>query len=49
MQNSKTPGNFELVAVQGHPRSYATSCDNFVVILVVSRTIFEISMHKARK
>ena len=54
----KIPREFELIAVQGHPRSltlvpiestYATSCQSLVVTLVVSGTVFKILPHKARK
>jgi len=49
---------FELIAVQGHPRSlilvsiksaYATSYYSLIVTMDVSLTVFEIMTHLARK
>jgi len=56
-EQRKIPRKFELIAVQGHPRSStfcqskahnATSYQSLVVTLVVSRTVFGISTHKTR-
>ena len=57
-KSREIPRKFELIAVQGHPRSstlvpiesaYATSYYSLIVSLDVSRTVSEILTHKARR
>jgi len=57
-QNRKILIKFDLIAVQGHPRSsilvsiessYVTSYLSLIVTLALSSTVFEILMLKARK